>query len=107
AMMCRSLASRLSREADTVDRELRTSYSQRANNYMRMAAAYEMQASARSGAKPYAGGISIADKKLDENNPDRVPPQFNIGMQDSLLPVAPVGNELATNVQADESGSDE
>lgn len=93
ALVCRSLASRLSREADVVDRELRTSYSTRARAYLRMASEFEMQSSVRSGALPYAGGISVSDKQRQVNDTDRVKPQFNIGMDENRYPVGPAGNE--------------
>lgn len=93
AMMCRALSTRLSREADTVDKDLRTTLSARASAYARRANEYEVQATFRSGAKPYAGGLSIADKIQNELDTDRVPPQFGISMDDNYLPVAPVGNE--------------
>jgi len=93
AILCRALASRLSREADTVDRDLRTTYSQRANNYLRMAINYEVMAGKPGAVMPYAGGISIADKQRRQGDGDRVQPQFGIGMHDSNLPVAPTENE--------------
>ena len=92
-LVCRSLAAQLSREADTVDQNLRTTLSARATAYAKRAAAYEAQASARGGIAPYAGGISIADKTVQTNDRDRVPPQFDLGMDDDFLPVAPEGNE--------------
>jgi hypothetical protein len=93
ALVCRSLAAQLSREADTVDQNLRTTLSARASAYARRAAAYEAQMSARGGITPYAGGISVADKTVQDANTDRVPPQFDLGMEDNRLPVAPEGNE--------------
>jgi hypothetical protein len=42
---------------------------------------------------PYAGGISIADKQMQELDADRVPPGFQIGMDQNELPVAAAGNE--------------
>jgi hypothetical protein len=93
AIICRSLSSQLSREADTVDKDLRTTLSQRATAYGKQAAAYEVKASVRGGGLPYAGGLSIADKIMNEANTDRVQPQFSIDMDDNYLPVAPVGNE--------------
>ncbi len=95
AMVCRSLSTQLSRVADTVDKDLRTTLSAKATAYSRRARAYEVQAIARSGAMPYAGGISVSDKITRELDPDRVAPQFNLDMEDNYLPVAPVGNEGA------------
>ena len=101
ATVCRALASKLSREADTMDKDLRDAVSQRARAYGRMAADYENQASFRSGAMPYAGGISIADRTQQINNTDRVPPQANIGMTDNFIPTGEVGNE-EINVEPNE-----
>lgn len=93
AMVCRSLAARLSRQADVVDKDLRTALSSRAKAYSARALEYETKATIRGGGLPYAGGLSVADKIGNENNSDRVQPQFNIGMEDNYLPVPPVGNE--------------
>lgn len=93
ATLCRSLAARMSREADVVDRDLRTALSTRARSFLRMAAEYENRSLFFGPGLPYAGGISIADKVLQEDNPDRVEPQYNLGMDDNLIPVAPAGNE--------------
>lgn len=35
--------------------------------------------------KPYAGGISIADKNVDEADDDRVSPYFTVGMHDTEM----------------------
>lgn len=93
AIVCRALSSQLSRQADTVDKDLRTTLSARATAYSRRAAAYEVQAMARSGAMPFAGGISVSDKVNREMDPDRVAPQFNLDMDENYTPVGPVGNE--------------
>lgn len=93
AVICRALAARLAREADTVDKDIRTTLSQRSKAYLMMASDYEMQASFRSGASPYAGGISIADRSRQIGNTDRVQPNFNIGMTDNYIPDGIVGNE--------------
>ncbi len=93
AILCRAISARLSREADTVDKDLRTTLSARATAYARRAADYEAQANIFGGATPYAGGVSISDKVINERNTDRVQPQFTIDMDDNYLPVAPVGNE--------------
>ena len=93
ADICRALAAKLSREADTVDKDLRTMLSNRATAYARRARDLEIQAKARGGAIPYAGGISIIDKITQELDPDRVPPSFNREMDTNYDPVAPVGNE--------------
>ena len=105
AIVCRTIAAKFSRQADTVDRDLRDTLSSKAKAYAMRANEYEVQAKARSGALPYAGGISIADKVQQELDLDRVPPSFNREMDTNYLPVAPVGNEgtpLPTEDNADE-----
>ena len=93
ADVCRALASKLSRQADTVDKDLRTTLSAKATAYSRRAMAYETKAIVRSGALPYAGGISVSDKIVNELDTDRVAPNFTIDMDDNYLPVPPVGEE--------------
>lgn len=103
AMVCRSLASRLSRQADTVDKDLRTVLSARAKAYAARAVEYDTKATIRGGGKPYAGGLSISDKIQNEQDTDRVQPQYNISMDDNYLPVAPVPNEGTPEPSTDES----
>lgn len=105
AIVCRSLASRLSREADVVDKDLRTQLSARAKAYSLRASEYEVKASVRGGAVPYAGGISISDKVMNEADTDRVQPAFTIDMDDNYLPVAPAPNE-GTPQPLDNGGMD-
>jgi hypothetical protein len=103
ATVCRSLASKYSRLVDTVDKDLRTTFSAKANAYRRAALGYEQDAMVRGGALPYAGGISFNDKIMNESNTDRVPPQFTIDMDDNYLPVAPIGNEPTPSPEDDTS----
>jgi hypothetical protein len=93
SIICQSLASRMSRQADVVDKDLRTAMSARAKAYAARAVEYDAKAKIRGGGLPYAGGLSIADKITREQNLDRVQPQFNISMDDNYLPVPPVPNE--------------
>lgn len=95
---CRAIASNLSRQADSVQGDIRVMYSARARNYGQRALQYETQAQVRSGGMPYAGGISISDKQQVENDADRVTPQFNIGQDDNTLPFGPMGNEVESEV---------
>lgn len=93
AMVCRAIASKYAREVDSVQNELRTMWSSRQKAYSDLAKQLDVKASGSTFAAPYAGGISIADKRAQELNTDRVPPQFNLGMEDNYLPVGPAGNE--------------
>lgn len=103
AIVCRSLASKLSRQADVVDKDLRTALSARAKAYSARALEYDTKAKIRATGLPYAGGISVSDKIRNELNIDRVQPQFNIGMEDNYLPVAPAPNEGTPSNSSDES----
>jgi hypothetical protein len=90
-----------------VDKDLRTVLSARAKAYSARAIEYEVQANARSGALPYAGGISINDKIQNELDIDRVPPAFTVDMDDNYLPVAPIGNEGTPYPVSDGSDGDD
>lgn len=105
AQCCRNIAAQFSRKVDTVEGELRTMYSAQARNYAARGVEYQQFGMSRGGAVPYAGGISIADKINQTNNADRVPPQFNLGMDDDLLPVGPVGNQTPTPGNPDTSSN--
>lgn len=105
SIVCETLASKLSRQADVVDKDLRTTLSQRAKAYAARAVEYDAKAKIRGGGLPYAGGLSIADKIQNEQNPDRVQPQFNISMDDNYLPVPPVPNEGTPSPTTDENSS--
>jgi hypothetical protein len=93
AECCLALAAKFSRSVDVQAGTSKFAYSQLAKAYTTKAAYFNAKAAAGGSALPYAGGISISDKQQQELNTDRVPPQFNIGMDDDYLPVAPAGNE--------------
>lgn len=108
AECCRFIAGQYSRKVDTVTQTsgggaLKTNYSAQARAYASLATTLEGRSAMVGGGLPYAGGISVTDKQKNEADTDRVAPQFNIGMEDSYLPVGPVGNE--TNADAP-SGTD-
>jgi hypothetical protein len=90
---CRSLASQMARQADSTQGSLHTLYSARSRAYAAAAGRYEVQAMARSAGLPYSGQISQADYNQMLADPDRMGPQFAIGMQDNYLPVGPVNTE--------------
>ncbi len=54
---------------------------------------------------PYSGGISVTDKQLNENDPDRVVPEFARGMFDSNLPIGQLAVEAPDSGENDESSS--
>ncbi|MBV9984512.1 hypothetical protein [Bradyrhizobium sp.] len=92
AECCRSLQAKFSRSVDQATGNTKTSFSQMAKAYGVKAGEFEDKAAMAGAGLPYAGGISIADKLQQEQNADRVSPQFQIGMEDNLLPIPPAGN---------------
>jgi hypothetical protein len=99
---CRYLAAKYSRDIDTVQGELHRLYSARQKAYSARATELNRIAGFSGRGAPYAGGISVTDKMQNENNSDRVAPQFNLGMHENWIPVGPVGNETqsGSNSQA-------
>lgn len=96
AQCCRSLSSQYSRKADSVQADLRTTYSSIAKAYSMRAVEYETrEAISGTGSQGllYAGGISQTDKSTREQDTDRVNPAFNIGMTDNNIPIGPAGTE--------------
>lgn len=94
AECCRSLQAKFSRSVDQSNGTYKSSYSQLAKAYGVKAAEFESKAAMSGAGGPYAGGISVADKIQQEQNGDRVQPQFQIGMEDNdFMPVGPAGNE--------------
>ena len=90
AMACRTLAGKYSRLADQAQGVVRTSHSQKAKAFLALAIKYDMLGKTAGAPPAYAGGISISDKMVQENDTDRIPPPFTVCMDDNLfLPVAP------------------
>jgi hypothetical protein len=104
AECCRSIAAQFARKVDTVQGELRIMYSAQTKRYMDMARDFE--ARGLRGVVPYSGGISVADKVNNAQDPDRVPPEFNKHQFDDLLPVGPVGEQTPTPGSPDNQNSD-
>ena len=93
ARCCRSIAGAFStrRRPCKAKTENRVERAARATDSL-AAQVHQRCRSARGLPRP--GGISVFDKLQQELNPDRVVPQFNLGMDDNLVvPVGPVGNE--------------
>jgi hypothetical protein len=106
AQCCRWIAAQYSRDVDTVQGELRTLYSVRQRAYAARAGELQTLGMSRgAGAMPYAGGISGTDKQAQVDDPDRVWPQFNIGMDENLIPLgAGAGNQTPGNPAGGNSG---
>jgi len=68
---CLTIASKLAREADKSIGDLSVSMSQRAGAYREQAAALKALSGREGGVPvPYAGGITISDKEIDQENSD-------------------------------------
>ena len=75
------LISKYSRRVTKSVGDLSISYSEILSNYRELLAGLRRRATIQL-CKPYAGGISIADKQTDEADSDRVQPSFYKGMHD-------------------------
>ncbi len=99
AECCRSIAAQYSRKVDTTTPgELITHFSTQQRAYAQRAIEMENLSSSRGGGiMPYAGGISVADKINNQNDTDRVQPNFVIGFVDNItVPVGAIPNETPT-----------
>lgn len=85
----KSIMAKYARLADKSVGDLSISYSQRQAAYEKLAESLTTSASMRS-AVPLAGGISVADKLVQEQDPDRVKPVFFRGQFDE--PGVPPGD---------------
>jgi hypothetical protein len=90
---CRSLAAKFSRSVDQQAGTSKIAYSQLAKSYTMKAIEYEQKATLAGAGTPYMGGISVSDKTSQDQNTDRPPTQFNLGMTDNLIPEASQANE--------------
>jgi len=93
AECCRSLANKYARSVDQQAGTSKTAYSQMSKAYAAAALRFENKAVLSGAALPYAGGISVSDKQLQDFNNDRVQPQFALGMTDNYLPEPSSGHE--------------
>ena len=82
---CLTIASKLAREADKQIGDLSVSMSQRAKAYREQAASLK-ELSGREGGVPipYAGGITISDKEIDEENSDIFRTWFSSGQFENV-----------------------
>lgn len=103
AECCRSLQAKFSRSVDQASGNYSAKYSQLAKAYGVKASEYEAKVATSGAVMPHAGGISVTDKLAQEQDSDRVSPQFQVGMDDNyILPVGPAGNE--SGVTSGETG---
>lgn len=82
---CLTIASKLAREADKQIGDLSVKMSQRAVAYREQAETLEKLVSREGGVPiPYAGGITISDKEIDEDNSDIYRTWFASGQFENL-----------------------
>jgi len=84
ALGCELLASKYSANpsAESVG-QLGVTWGDRARSYRTHAAELRGMALRKRGVSPYAGGVSISDKRSDQTDSDRVPMSFRIGRDDN------------------------
>jgi len=88
ASACRALAAHYARLADTVVESVSVFNAARRESYLKLAVQLEgKRNSSGTGfggqAEVYCGGISVADMKEAESDPDRVPMRFRVGQDDN------------------------
>ncbi len=76
-----AIAAKYARLADKEVGDLQIQYSQRQKHYQDLAKGLSADA-AITNATPYAGGQSISDKQIDEDDVDNVKPAFQKGQFD-------------------------
>lgn len=72
---CETIAAKFSRLMDEQVGQVKITYSQRAEQYTKMRDELRTRLSL-DGVSPYSGGISKTDKQVQEQNTDRVKPDF-------------------------------
>ncbi len=93
AACCRAIALKLARAVDISEGGLRKTYSQKSKAYQLLAVKLEADGYAKGAIGGYAGGISRQDVQTQDQNTDRVQPEFTIGWTDNMVvPVGPVGH---------------
>jgi hypothetical protein len=73
AQVCLTIAAELGRQL-SLKGKVALDAKEQHDNYMKLAAKYERKAA--TGAAPFAGGISVADKSTRERDADRTPAGF-------------------------------
>lgn len=78
----RALSAKFSRQSDKTVGDLHIIASQRSKAYDALIKSLQAQAIRHDAPIAYAGGISISDKEIDQDNDDLVSPSFTKGMMD-------------------------
>lgn len=90
AEAARTMSARSSSSVDMAMCNLSGRFSQAQTNWAARALEFDYLSAVAGGVIPYMGGMTYTDMALQDDNPDRVPMQYSIGMDDSYLPVAPI-----------------
>lgn len=86
ALVCEAIATKYAREADLKEvGDLKLRYQERVSNFRALAERLRTSGT-RTNSRIYAGGISVADKRIDEANTDRVPPRFRRDLHETTHP---------------------
>lgn len=99
AECCRALAAKFGRSVDQQGGTSKVSYSQMAKAYTLKSIEFENKSALFGAAQPYAGGISLSDKQLQDMNQDRVLPTFTKGMMDNMWPEPAGANETIESMK--------
>lgn len=91
AECCRALASKFGRSVDQQAGTSKLFYSQMSKAYTLKSIEFEVKSTLSGYAVPYAGGISLIDKQMQDLNADRVTPTFTKGIMDNAEPEASSG----------------
>lgn len=102
AVCARSLAAKFARSVTFKAGQSSATFSDLSKAYLTMATQFEMQAALSGAGMPYAGGISETDMLNQEQDGDRVPSVFTIGMDDDTIPVGPLRPETQTSEFGDD-----
>ncbi len=81
-LCCDALVAHYARQVDKTSGDLDVAASQRVAAYKALKASLLVGGLRQAPITPYAGGQSISDMEVDQDNDDLVQPQFSIGMMD-------------------------
>ena len=95
AECCRVLAAKFSRSVDQQAGTTKIFYSQMAKAYTLKSIEFDYKSALIGASMPYAGGISLSDKQLQDINSDRVLPAFTKNMMDNSVPEISGRNETS------------
>lgn len=99
AECCRAMAAKFSRSVDQQGGTSKVFYSQMAKAYTLKSIEFDNKATMFGSGTPYAGGISLSDKQIQDLNDDRVPPAFTKGIMDNSIPMPSGANETVEQMK--------